>query len=123
MRTLETVLLHAIAACSVALALVACGKSQTTNNGDPCAENYAHRESHYLVIPLDAGDASLDAARDEDVVVLGADASPACEGPCMAMARAESLEDPKFTSCSQSSLVIACTIDVQQPLPCDLVNP
>jgi hypothetical protein len=103
--------------------LLACAspEGRSSSSGDPCAEARAHRDESFFVLDLDAGDAAYDG--QEDVVVLGADASPPCEGPCMQEAEARRLAHPVFNSCTESAISIGCTVITDQPLPCDLVTP
>jgi hypothetical protein len=93
-------------------------------NRDGCEALYAHREDRFFALDVDAGgaDTNLDAG-DQDVVELGADASPACEKACMDFAQAMRLDAPIFTSCHESSVSIGCTLNIHAPQPCDVVGP
>jgi hypothetical protein len=121
----RTILLLA-SSLALATAGLACAPQKGTppgpqGNRDGCEALYAHREDRFFALDVDGGTV-LDAA-DQDVVELGADASPACEKACMDFAQAMRLDTPIFTSCHESSVSIGCTINIHAPQPCDVVGP
>jgi hypothetical protein len=107
-------------------AVVACAPQKEAppppqGNRDGCEAFYAHRDDRFFALDVDGGGV-LDAA-DQDVVELGADASPTCEKACMDFAQAMRLDTPIFKSCHESSVSIGCTINIHEPQPCDVVGP
>jgi hypothetical protein len=108
---------HSLRCYSLVLGIgaVACSSSSTANR-DACQAVYNNRGDTFFVIEIsdggvgDAGDAGVEVDFD----------AASCEAQCVAEASRRQLMDPRFKTCTQSSISIGCTFDTLQPLPCDV---